>query len=339
MKRTAPIDVCILATPDTVATPLIGIHDLLNAIPDLHALEPAVPPEAPYRTRLVSSEGLRVTTASGLAIDAHATIDQVDRTDVVIVPSIMLDPASWKRGRNAKLTGWLAAMHDRGAMLCATCSGVFLLAETGLLDGKEATMHWSHARTFAAAFPEVRLDLKKMLVTGGGRGEIVMSGASTSWQDLLLYLITRQVGEPTAHTVAKFFALQWHADGQAPFMMFVPYLDHGDPVVLAMQDWAETHHSVASPVEEMITMSGLPARTFKRRFEKATGLSPIKYIQALRVEKAKRWLERSTLPVDEIGWKVGYEDPAFFRRLFKRVSGMPPGRYRAAFSLPQTAVL
>jgi transcriptional regulator GlxA family with amidase domain len=130
------------------------------------------------------------------------------------------------------------------------------------------------------------------------------------------------------------FALQWHQDGLTPYMVFEGKRDHGDGEIQSAQDWVSTHVAVASPVEEMIKRSKLAERTFKRRFANATGLTPLAYVQRLRIEDAKRRLERTDASVDEISWRVGYEDPAFFRRLFKRVTGLAPGAYRRRFSMP-----
>ena len=137
--------------------------------------------------------------------------------------------------------------------------------------------------------------------------------------------------------MARCFALQWHHDGLAPYIVFQGRTDHGDAAVVDAQEWLATHFSIGSPVEEMVRRSGLAERTFKRRFTEATGFAPIDYVQRLRIEDAKRRLERTEVSADEIGWKVGYEDPAFFRRLFKRVTGMTPGAYRRRFQLPAFA--
>jgi transcriptional regulator GlxA family with amidase domain len=335
MTTDFPLHVSILATPQTVASPLVSIYDVLNMISDLHAFDSAVPADPPYRVEIVSETDAPVMTASKIPIVTHRSIHAINRTDMVIIPSIMTDVSTWPRGGFPHIASWLRSMHEAGAMICTTCSGGFLLAESGLLEGKEATMHWSHAKAFQTAFPEIKLSLEKMLVTAGGRSELVMSGASTSWHDLVLYLVARQLGYPAAYAVAKYFAMQWHSDGQAPFIIFTPPLDHGDNLVLKAQQWLQTNYSAASPVEAMISLADAPERTFKRRFTKATGLSPIQYVQHLRIDQAKRWLESCALSVDEISWKVGYEDPAFFRRLFKRLTGMPPGAYRKTFTLPQ----
>jgi transcriptional regulator GlxA family with amidase domain len=158
-----------------------------------------------------------------------------------------------------------------------------------------------------------------------------------TWHDLVLYLIARHVGATAAQTVARFFALQWHHDGLSPYMAFRGRTDHGDAQISDMQAWLATHFSVANPVDEVIKRCGVPQRTFKRRFKLATGHTPIDYVQRLRVEDAKRRLERTDAPVDEISWKVDYEDPAFFRRLFRRTTGLSPGSYRRKFRIPSFA--
>ena len=131
--------------------------------------------------------------------------------------------------------------------------------------------------------------------------------------------------------------LQWHSDGQAPYVPFAPPTDHGDAIVAQLQDWLRKHYAVARPVEELVRRSGLPERTVKRRFTNATGMPPINYVQNLRVEEAKRRLERTDTPIEEISYAVGYEDAASFRRLFRRITSVAPGEYRRKFRLPAFA--
>jgi len=332
-----PIQVSLLALPDAMATTLSGLYEVLRSFDLLGTFDDTVPEQSPYRVEIVGSSDAATRTASGLPVRIDRTIDAVERTDVVIVPSVLVEGGEWKPGRYPELVSWLSRMHDRGAMLCSACSGVLLLAETGLLDGREATVHWAYGKTFRRNFPAVRLSLEKVLVVAGERGQFVMSGASASWHDLALHLVARHVGPTAAQAISKFLLLQWHVDGQAPYVVFEPVLDHGDGVVLAAQRWLAEHYPVAAPVEEMTRRSGLAERSFKRRFARATGLSPIAYVQTLRVEEAKRRLERTDAPIDEIGWSVGYEDPASFRRLFKRVTQVTPGTYRRRFRVPEFA--
>jgi len=183
----------------------------------------------------------------------------------------------------------------------------------------------------------VTIHPERVLVISGTRDELVCSGASTTWHDLVLYLIARFAGATAAQDVARLFALQWHQDGLTPYMIFEGRTDHGDAEIERAQQWLREHFPVASPVEEMISRSSLAERTFKRRFAQATGLTPLEYVQRLRIEDAKRRLERTDAPVDEIGWRVGYEDAAFFRRLFKRTTGLTPGAYRKRFRIPAFA--
>jgi len=275
--------------------------------------------------------------ASGVPINVQRAISTIETSDIVIVPSVLLRPEGWGRDRYPRLVDWLRRMHDRGAVLCSACSGIFLLAETGLFDGKDATVHFSYARAFAATYPAVAIHPERVLVISGLREELVSSGASTTWHDMVLYLIARYAGATAAQEVARLFALQWHQDGLTPYIIFEGRSDHGDGDIQSAQRWLSEHFSVASPVEEMIKRSKLAERTFKRRFASATGLTPIAYVQRLRIEDAKRRLERTDASVDEISWRVGYEDAAFFRRLFKRITGLAPGAYRKRFRIPEFA--
>ncbi len=328
------LHVSLVTIPEVLVSCLSGLYDVLNVFPLLGTFDDAVPSSSPFEVEILAPSGASSQTASGLPVAAQRELSEVSATDIVIIPAVLVENGEWQQGRYPEIVDWLRAMHARGAILCSACSGVLLIAETGLLAGREATIHWAYAPTFRRNYPEVRLALDKVLVATGEREQLVMSGASASWQDLVLYLVARHVGPTAAQAIAKFLLLQWHRDGQAPYVTFEAPTGHGDAAVRRAQDWLHGHFSVAAPVEEMARRSGLPERSFKRRFTKATGHTPIAYVQQLRVEEAKRWLERSDTPIDEISWKVGYEDPAFFRRLFKRVTRITPGAYRRKFSLP-----
>jgi transcriptional regulator GlxA family with amidase domain len=336
-SKPRPLHVSLVAIPEAAMSTLIGIYDVLNAFGLLARTDPAIPETPPFTVDIVSTKPGEIPLASGLPLRVGRAVADIDATDIVVVPSVVIGPHGWEQGRYPELVDFAARMHKRGALLCSACSGIFLLAETGLFDGHRATVHWGYAGEFAKTYPRIRSEPERVLVAAGDRESLVTSGASTSWHDLVLYLIVRFVGAPAAQAAARFFALQWHQDGLAPYIVFEGRKDHGDATIAEAQAWLASHFSVAVPVEEMVRRSGLAERTFKRRFTGMTGYSPIDYVQRLRVEDAKRRLERTDAPIDEIGWRVGYEDAAFFRRLFKRLTGLSPGVYRKRFQVPQFA--
>lgn len=329
-----PLSVAIVALPDAVISTLVGIYDVLNGALMMGLVNRDRPP---FRVQIVGEQPGLLMLASGVPVEVQSGIDDIANCDIVIVPSVLLSDSGWKQNRYPKLTDWVMRMHAQGARICSACSGVFLLAETGLFDEREATVHFNYAAEFSKLYPRVVIHPERVLVISGRHEELVSSGASNTWHDLVLYLIAHHIGATIAQEVARSFALQWHQDGLAPYIVFEGRTDHGDAEIVGAQDWLQRNFSVGSPVEEMIGRSRLAERTFKRRFTAATGIGPIAYVQRLRIEDAKRRLERTEASVEDISWRVGYEDPAFFRRLFKRTTSMTPGAYRKRFQIPQFA--
>jgi transcriptional regulator GlxA family with amidase domain len=335
-EPTEPIRIRIVATPDSTVTPVTGLYETLRGVGPLVVPEERVAGRHdPFDVRIVSDSAGAIEGASGLVITVQESIDEVRETDVVIVPSMEFGrEGEWTAGRYPELISWLREMYAAGATVCSACTGGNLTAESGLLDGNEATVHWAAERNFRRRHPEVLLRPDEVLVISGEDGRLVTSGAATAWHDLALYLIARYVGPATAQAVARFLLFEWHRDGQAAYQVFNPPTDHGDAAILAAQRAITENFAVAAPVEEMAKWSGLAPRTFKRRFKTATTYTPIAYVQRIRVDQAKRLLETTDEPVEEISWAVGYEDPASFRRLFKRVTGLTPGAYRQRFQVP-----
>ncbi len=332
-----PLHISLVAIPEAAISTLTGLYDVLRAFDLLGTSDPSLPATPPFVVEIVAVAPGDIALASGLPVRASRGIADIAATDIVIVPSLVVGAEGWIRGRHPELVDWIARMHKQGALLCSACSGIFLLAETGLFDGHPSTVHWGYADHMKKAFPAIPLFPDKVLMVSGEREQLITSGASNTWHDLVLYLMVRFVGTTAAQSVARFFALQWHHDGLAPFIVFEGRKDHGDAVVADAQDWLMQHFSVASPVEEMVRRSTLAERTFKRRFTAMTGLPPIEYVQRLRVEDAKRRLERTDAPIDKIAWQVGYEDSGFFRKVFRRLTGLTPGAYRRRFQIPDYA--
>ncbi len=329
------IHVSLLMIPEADASSLSGMYTVLNlyknVVPDtVEFVAEVVAPDGLYRA--AAGNPPCASNSLGLPVILERSLSQTERTDVVIIPSLFTDAnGEWHTGNHPEIVDWIRGLYAAQTLICSSCTGALLLAETGLLDGREATQHWAFEHTFRRNFPQVKLNAAKVLVTAGDDDRIVMSGASAAWHDLVLYLIGRHVGPAAARAVAKFFLLQWHSEGQAPYITFHENTRHDDAVILAAQHWLRENSHKATPVESAIRQSGLTERSFNRRFRNATGLTPISYAQNLRIDEAKRYLETTPTPVDEISAMIGYEDPSFFRRVFKRLTGMTPRDYRRKF--------
>lgn len=327
-----PLHVSLVATPDAQVSPLSGLFETLGAFGLLAHVEPGMPTK-PFDVEIVAPDERPVRGASGLSLGPHRRCMDVDHSDIVIVPLMMVEDMQWRCGRYPAVVEWLQRMHNQGAHLCSACTGVLLLAETGLLDGREATLHWAFAPTFERNFPCVQLRTEEALITAGDRDELVMTGGVMSWHDLALHLIAHHVGPTAAQAMARLLMLQWHGSGQAPYVSFAPPTNHGDALVRRLQRWLEGHYREPGPVDRLVEQAGLPRRSVQRRFARATGYSPLAYVQHVRIERAKRMLERTQEPVDEISHAVGYENTSFFRRVFKRATHLSPNAYRRRFAM------
>jgi transcriptional regulator GlxA family with amidase domain len=265
---------------------------------------------------------------------AQDTIDQASETDIVFVPNVIVGLADGPGVLDRRLIDWIRRMHAKGAQMFGTCGGALVLAEAGLLEGQEATTHWVYEPVFRKFFPNVRLQMERVLVQNGPGHNLVCGGGASSWQDLALLLVARYGGTEEAIRMSKLFLYQWHRDGQLPFASMVQNVDHGDGVILKCQEWVALHYQRQDIIAGLVGKSGLPKRSFDRRFRAATGYSPLAYVQTLRIEEAKQILETSNTAVEQVGREVGYEDAASFRRLFRRLTGMGPSDYRRKFQPP-----
>jgi transcriptional regulator GlxA family with amidase domain len=249
--------------------------------------------------------------------------------DVVCIPDFFVNPGESVAGKYDPEARWLKQAHEAGAMLASACSGAVLLGEAGFLTNCDATIHWGYVATLTNNYPGVRVRVDRSLVLSGER--IVMAGGGSSWQDLALYLIARFVGLKEALEVAKVYMLEWHDMGQLPFASLMSFRQTGDAVINRCQEWLAMNYRTNTPVAAMVSLSGIPERSFIRRFAKASGMTPLNYVHALRIEEAKQMLETTDLPVEAVANETGYEDASFFGRLFRRETGLTPARYRLRF--------
>jgi transcriptional regulator GlxA family with amidase domain len=224
---------------------------------------------------------------------------------------------------------WLLDRHAQGVVLVSTCGGAFMLAATGLLAGRPATTHWLFADQFRDRFPDVRLDIDKMVIEDG---DIITAGGLMAWTDLGMRIVDRLLGPTVMIETGKFLLIDASGREQRHFSSFAPRLTHGDEAVLKVQHWLQERAGRPVSVGDMAGTAGLEERTFLRRFKGATGMKPIEYVQNLRVGKARELLEFTKRSIDQIAWAVGYEDATAFRRIFHRIMGLSPGEYRNRFS-------
>lgn len=248
-------------------------------------------------------------------------------THVIAPPSIIMPD---RMAPAPAAAAWLRDQHSGGATLCSVCAGAFLLAETGLIDGRRATTHWAFARQLAQRFPKVQLADEHMVVD---EGDIITAGGILAWADLGLTLVGRLLGPATMLATARFLLIEPPRQSQRPFAQFVPRFDHGDDAIRASQHHIHAHATTMQGVAGLAEGAGMTARTFLRRFGAATGFTPVEYLQQVRIAKAREALERSVTPVDRIAWDIGYSDPAAFRKLFQKLTGLPPAAYRQQFGI------
>ncbi len=267
--------------------------------------------------------------AGGALVTLPGSPDPAPRhLDVIILPPA-LDPEPIGP-RQARLTAWLKKQHGAGSVIASVCVGAFLLAETGLLDGRTATTHWSLAEEMAEKFPHVTVDADKLLIEDG---DIVTAGGIMAWVELGLKIIERFISPAIVLSVARFFLVDAAGREQRFYSAFSPKLAHCDERILKVQHWLQRHFLKKVAAPDMASVAGLSERTFLRRFQKATGENPTRYLQLLRLAKAREMLELTRQTIDRIAYRVGYEDPGAFTKLFHAQIGLTPSEYRKRFGV------
>lgn len=332
IKAEKPIEVLILAIPETAGSALYGMIDVLSSTGILWQTLVRSPQQSRrFRVKTVSTEDGPFTCGNGIPVYPQVSIADDPSASILILPEIWLGPDESIHGRYPELIDWIRRRYRDGAEIYSACSGSILLAETGLLDGRAATSHWGYTDLFRRQYPGVRFDAASNLVYADPGGRIVTAGGTTSWHDLALHIIARHASPGDALQIAKVYLLKWHPEGQLPYTGLVRRAPHADSVVRKAEDWLGDNYREIDAIQRLVAFSEVPERSLKRRFKAATGSTLIEYLQNLRIERAKQLFEAGDLPIDEISETVGYQDVSFFRRLFKRLTGLSPGQYRRMF--------
>lgn len=328
----APIDIAIVACPQAGASTLYGMLDLLaGAGRDWETFIEGTPTEGRLRPRILSRDGRPMTVANGVRVTPDGRFEDCPRPHVVVVPELNVGLDAPFVQDFAPEIAWLRRWHAAGATIATACSGAVLLAETGLLDGHPATTHWAYCDLLQQHYPRVRVQAHRALVVSGEGQRLLMAGGGASWMDMALFLISRLIDVEAAVRVARLNLIDWHDVGQQPFASLARTRQQEDALIGEIQAWIGENYGVRSPVAAMATRSGLPERSFDRRFRKATGMSPLEYVHTLRLEEAKQQLEATQLPVEAIAGECGYEDAGYFSRMFTKRVGLTPANYRRRF--------
>lgn len=286
------------------------------------------PDQICFRVRVVSLDGRPVRSLNGLKVEVDAALEEIMETDVVLVTSGgLLDQLT---PQHKRVVPWLQHHYRNGAVIAGICSGSFVLAEAGLLDGRKATTHWGIAEKMAHLFPAVIVTPEALFVD---EGQVLTAGGANAGTDLALHLVKRFAGKTFALACARALLLDLNRPTQACFAPLLHHRNHGDEAVGTIQDWMEAHYTLPVNLDHLARDHHMSVRNFKRRFKRATGETPLAYLQKLRMSAARAALSQTDRTVEQVAYQVGYEDVVFFRRLFKRQYGITPGAYRDKFHL------
>jgi transcriptional regulator GlxA family with amidase domain len=334
----------VLAMPFAGSSTAFAILDVLASVGrDWEMLHGDLPLPPVFAASLLSLDGQPYDDVNGRRITPDGAVsdggDPDLVPDLVIVPDLHIDPNGPPPDLFRPLAAWIRRAYDEGAMVASVCSGALLLAETGLLNGEDATTHWGFVDVLSRRFPAVRLRRERVLVPAGEGHRIVTAGGASAWGDLVLYLIGRLAGEEEARRIARIYLLQPHTEGQLHYASLIAGRQHDDALVAEAQIWAADNYAVATPVAAMAARSRLTERSFLRRFRKATGQTPSDYVQTLRIEEAKQMLETTDMAIETIAAEVGYTEPSSFRNAFKRHVGISAFAYRRKRLPPLAGVL
>jgi transcriptional regulator GlxA family with amidase domain len=317
----APIEIAIVCYPGSQATSIHGLTDLFtyaNYFARVHATS--------------SDVFLRIThwrqrpDGAALECEFESVAGPPNNPAVVILPASQMAPM--QRGHAPESVAWAARRHSEGAVVAAVCGGVFLLADSGLLTGRRATTHWMFADELRQRFPEMQVDADRLVIDDC---DVITAGGVLAWVDMGLSLVERLLGPSVMSSTARFMLMDPPGREQRFYSDFAPRLQHGDKVVLGIQHWLQANFAAACSVSDLADRAGLGARTFLRRFHKATGMNPSEYHQRLRIARSRELLEFTRDSVEQIAVAAGYEDAGGFRRIFKRVIGLSPAEYRRRF--------
>jgi transcriptional regulator GlxA family with amidase domain len=327
-QQRSVLDVTVVLFDDGLSSTAVMPCEIFYTAGALWNILHDLPPTPAFRVRTVSIDGRSVCSPYGIAIAPEASIDDVECTDIIVVPTSGLD-LDLKLVENSALIPWLQRHHEAGAYVVGVCMGAAYLAAAGLLDGRMATTHWAVCDDMARRFPAPRWH-PELFVTEDQR--VLCSGGVGSSIDISLYLVEKFCGHEVALQTAKALLLPMPRLHQSGYAVLPVSQVHDDERIRAVEAYLHENFRCEVSTQSLAEQVCMGERTFVRHFKAATGRLPAAYVQALRIEAAKAMLEHESLPIQSVSAAVGYNDVAFFRCLFKRATGMTPAQYRAVFA-------
>jgi transcriptional regulator GlxA family with amidase domain len=282
-----------------------------------------------FDVSIITETGKPANAFSKFPIQAERSIKTKSEFDLIYIPGFVGEVESIIF-RQKKLIDWVRKQYQKGVTLAAACNGNFLLAESGALDNRRATTHWSLISTFKQRYKKITVEPERIVIDNG---PVFSAAGVTACFNLAIIMVERYGSKELALASAKVFLVDSGRKIQTPYQMFHVTKNHGDDEVVQVQEWLEANYTKTVTLEKMTQVCNLTKKTLTRRFKKVTGDSPMSYLQKLRVENAKRMLESKKVAFNEITWRVGYNDISSFHKVFKSETGLTPAEYRSKFSL------
>ncbi|MBS1596545.1 MAG: helix-turn-helix domain-containing protein [Bacteroidetes bacterium] len=283
---------------------------------------------AQFKIEMVSATR-KTQSDSIFSVKAHTTADELTKTHLILIPSSLVRSYDTATRSNQSLITWVAMQHAKGAEVASMCTGAFMLAATGLLEGMTCSTHWAVSERFAGLYPDVKLQTERLITDENG---IYTNGGAYSFLHLLLYLVEKHYNRQIAVRCAKIFQIDMDRSMQAEFSIFTGQKQHDDELVLKAQAYIERHYRQPLSIGALSDKLHVGRRNFDRRFIRATGLTPLDYLQRVRTEAAKRAFETTRKTVNEVMYSVGYSDARAFREVFQRITGLSPADYKAKYN-------
>ncbi|MGI8952687.1 MAG: GlxA family transcriptional regulator [Chitinophagaceae bacterium] len=316
--------ISILVPKGAILGSLEGTRQLFTQVNEFYKAKGALPL---FKVQLV---GLSKETAvsGGLFIVNSNVLADIKKTDLIIIPAIDGE-MEHALEMNRDFIPWIIKQYKNGAEVASLCLGAFLLASTGLVNGRKCATHWQAENQFRKMFPEVNLVTERIITDEKG---IYSSGGAFSYLNLILYLIEKYAGREIAILSAKVFAIEIERENQLSFTIFQGQKEHDDEQIKNAQEFIEKNYQDKITVDKLASEFALSRRNFERRFKKATANTVVEYIQRVKMEAAKKDLENSRKNINEVMYEVGYNDTKAFRTTFKKITGLPPLEYRNKYN-------